>query len=69
MAAINERPDFPTTDQVEKATHEELASWYRFLPSGDTPEQKRIMDRIEKRLKEKGGMTSAVSETIGYGGV
>jgi hypothetical protein len=69
MAATSERPDFPTMDQAEKATHEELASWYRFLPTGDTPEQKKIMDRIEKRLKEMGGITPAVSEKIGYGGV
>jgi hypothetical protein len=32
----HERPDFPTMEQVEKANHEQLARWYRFLPSGDT---------------------------------
>jgi len=27
--------EFPTMDQVEKASHEDLARWYRFLlPSG-----------------------------------
>jgi hypothetical protein len=30
------RPDFPTKEQVEKATHEELGRWFRFLPEGDT---------------------------------
>ncbi len=64
-----DRPDFPTMEQVEKAGHEQLAYWYRFLPSGDTKEQKKIMDRIERRFKEKGGMTPAISEKIGYGGV
>jgi len=34
-----------------------------------TPEQKRIMKRIDQRFKEKGGMTPAVSSKIGYGGV
>lgn len=67
--AENERPDFPTMEQVEKASHEQLAMWFRFLPTGDTPEQKRIMKRIEQRFKEKGGMTPAVSSKIGYGGV
>jgi len=67
--AVNDRPDFPTMEQVEKASHEELARWYRFLPHGDTPEQKKIMKRIDQRFKEKGGMTPAVSSKIGYGGV
>ncbi len=26
--AANNRPDFPTMDQVEKANHEQLAWWY-----------------------------------------
>jgi hypothetical protein len=39
-----DRPDFPTMEQVEKATHEQLARWYRFLPSGDTKEQQKIQD-------------------------
>jgi hypothetical protein len=63
------RPDFPTMEQVEKASHEQLARWYRFLPSGDTPEQKKIMDRLTTRFKEKGGMTPALSDKIGRGGV
>jgi hypothetical protein len=63
------RPDFPTLEQVEKASREELAQWYRFLPVGDTEEQNKIMDRIDERLNEKGGMTAALSKKIGYGGV
>jgi hypothetical protein len=54
--------------QVESASHEELGRWYRFLPSGDSPEQQKIMDRIEKRFKKLGGMTSELSDKIGYGG-
>jgi hypothetical protein len=41
---------------------EQLARWYRFLPTGDTKEQQKIMDRLAQRLKEKGGMTPALSE-------
>jgi len=63
-----DRPDFPTMEQVEKASHEELARWYRFLPSGDSREQQKIADRIEKRFKQLGGMTDALSDKIGYGG-
>lgn len=55
----HDRPDLPTMEQVEKANHEELARWYRFLPSGDTKEQQKIMDRIAELFKRLGGMTPA----------
>ena len=63
-----DRPDFPTMEQVEKAGHEELARWYRFLPSGDTKEQLKIAERIEKRFKHLGGMTPELSDKIGFAG-
>ena len=61
-----DRPDFPTMEQVEKATREQLARWYRFLPSGDTKEQQKIQDRIAERFKELGGMTPELSKKIGF---
>lgn len=64
-----DRPDFPTMDDVEKASYEQLGCWFRFLASGDTPEQKKILDRIEKRFQDFGGMTPEMSDKIGYGGV
>jgi hypothetical protein len=63
-----DRPDFPTLEQVEKASQEQLAKWYRFLPTGNTAEQKKIMDRIAKRFKASGGMTPELSKKIGFGG-
>jgi len=54
----HERPDFPTMEQVEKANHEQLARWYRSLPSGDTKEQQKI-------FKKLGGMTPAMEKKIG----
>ena len=62
----HDRPDFPTMEQVEKANHEQLARWYRFLPSGDTKEQQKIMDRIAERFKRLGGMTPALERKIGF---
>jgi hypothetical protein len=61
-----DRPDFPTMDQVEKASRERLAKWYRFLPSGQTKEQQQIMDRIAERFKQPGGMTPELSKKIGF---
>jgi hypothetical protein len=40
-----DRPDFPTMEQVEKADREQLAKWYRFLPSGDTPISRAIPEK------------------------
>ncbi len=47
---------------------EQLARWYRFLPTGDTKEQQKIMDRIADRFKKAGGMTPALSRKIGHDG-
>jgi hypothetical protein len=59
--------EFPTTDQIEKATLEDLARWYRFLlPTGK--EQQAILDKISERFKKLGGMTPELSKRIGHGG-
>lgn len=55
-------------EDVEKASHEQLGRWYKFLPSGETPEQIRIMHRIAERFEKLGGMTSALEKKIGYDG-
>ena len=72
---MSDRPDFPTMEQVQKASVEELARWYRFLPVGDTKTQRDIMYRITERLKKKGGLdeegslVAALSGKVGHGGV
>jgi hypothetical protein len=63
-----DRPDFPTMEQVEMADREQLARWYRFLPSRDTHEQKKIRDRLAERFKKMGGMKPELSRKIGFGG-
>jgi hypothetical protein len=63
---LDNRPDFPTMAEVEKASREQLAKWYRFLPSGDTKEHQRVQDRIAERFKALGGMTPALSKKIGF---
>jgi len=56
---------FPTIQEVEKADKEQLARWYRFLPSGETPEDQKIMRRIAERFDKLGGMTAQLSKKIG----
>lgn len=64
---MDKRLEFPTTHQVENATHEDLARWYRFLlPS--SKEQQAILDKIAERFKKLGGMTPEISKRIGHGG-
>ena len=64
---MDKRPDFPTLDQVEKASHEQLGRWYRFLLA-ETAEEEKVMDRIAVRFKKLGGMTPDISKRIGHGG-
>ena len=63
-----DRPDFPTMEQVEKTDREQLAKCYRFLPSGDTPEQRNIQHRLAERFQKMGGMRAELSKEIGFGG-
>ena len=67
-SGMHERPDFPTMEQVESASREQLAWWYRFLPSGDTPEQRKIMTKLVERFKAVGGMSPELSKKIGFSG-
>ena len=56
---------FPTIQEVEKADKEQLARWYRFLPSGETAADQKIMKRIAERFEKLGGMTPELSKKIG----
>lgn len=69
---------YPTLEQVEQASHIQLARWHRFLPSPGSraigqdnfqevfAQQAAILDRIEERFKELGGMTPEISKGIGW---
>ena len=72
--------NYPTLDQVAAADHIQLARWHRFLPSPgssaigernqlafDTALAKEcaIMDAIEIRFHELGGMIPELSRCIG----
>ena len=55
----------PTIEEVERANKEQLARWYRFLPSGETAADQKIMKRIAERFDKLGGMTPQLSKKIG----
>jgi len=62
---MGNQPDFPTLEQVEKASKQDLARWYRFL-LGATDEQRKILRRVAQRLDQMGGMTPELSKKIGH---
>jgi hypothetical protein len=64
---MSDRSEFPTIEQVEKASHEQLAKWYRFLLPADN-QQQAILDKVAARFKKMGGMTPELSRKIGHGG-
>jgi len=56
---------FPTMQQVEEASHEQLARWHRFLPSADDHDRP-VQSRIFTRFKEFGFFTPELSKKIGW---
>jgi hypothetical protein len=56
---------FPIIEEVERADKEQLARWYRFLPSGESASDLKIMRRIAERFDKLGGMTPELSKKIG----
>jgi len=72
---------YPTREEVMKASHIQLARWYRFLPSPgmsalDGPRGKfeevmahegEIAGLIKDQLDFCGGITTAVSKAVGWG--
>jgi hypothetical protein len=71
---------YPTMEQVDAASHHQLCSWQRFLPSpgadamGGTYEKFQevmnrealVMTRIVERVKELGGFTPEISKSLGW---
>ena len=71
-------PTYPTMEEVEQADHEQIAKWFRFLPSPGIKSAGRenfqtvldkeveILNKICERLKSFGGMTTKISKRIGW---
>ena len=74
--------NYPTMEEVENASHVQLARWYRFLPSPGAnainnnldgklfeealQEEAKVMERVCERFKSFGGMNSTISKLIGW---
>ena len=63
-------PDFPTKEEVDKASLEQLASWFRFSRATDD-EQRKTLRRVTQRLKalrvlKDGVLDPELSKKIGH---
>ena len=59
--------NYPTISEVDGSTIDQLARWYRFLPSPMNPLQVEIMDKITNVFHDLGGFTPELSKRTGWG--
>lgn len=55
---------FPSMNEVEAATHVELARWWRFLRRPKNEEERIILNRIYDRYEVMGALPPAISREI-----
>ena len=70
--------NYPSIEEVESASHEQICRWYRHLPSpgfrrvgyddfeAAMNREAPIMTRIAERLTEGGGFTPEISKRLGW---
>lgn len=56
--------NYPTREEVEKATIDDLALWHRGLPGPNSSETVSIMGRICDRFDELGGWTNKLVKDV-----
>ena len=62
---------YPTKEEVENASKEQLARWYRFLPSPgennieNIDSEEEILNSILHRFSKLGGWNSYLSKKVG----
>lgn len=58
--------NFPTYEQVEKATDYQLGKWHRFLPVASNELESASLSHIHQRFTALGGWTPALSKDVGW---
>ena len=54
---------FPTLEKVETAEPIQLADWYAVLPFAETESERKIIDRIVRRIADTGFQLPAFHRT------
>ena len=57
---------YPTIEEVDNASREQLAIWFRYLPIGRNEQELEIVNRITERFNESGGWTPKLSKRVGW---
>ena len=57
----------PTLAEVETADRKTICKWWRFLPSGETEEEQKVIQRVCERFHDLGGFTTEISKEVGLG--
>lgn len=60
------RSEFPTIDEIDTATEDQIRTWYRKLPIARNHDELRIVNMVVDRYRKIGGMTSEASKRIGW---
>ncbi len=58
--------DEKTKEKIDKMSQYEMASLWRFSPSGSPYFQGEAGDYFDKVFKEKGGFTPEISKSLGF---
>lgn len=56
----------PSLKEIENASHEQLARWWRFLPSDRYPKGESAGRLKERLFKEYNGITTELSKKMGW---
>lgn len=59
---------YPSLDTVNNASHIQICTWHRFLPSPKDKGELSIINAIYDKFIEGGGMTPSISKEIGWEG-
>ena len=57
---------YPTMEEVNKATRYNVCAWHRFLLSPTSGKQRIILERIEERIIKLGGFSPEISKKLGW---
>ena len=66
MGKVEIKYTYPTLEEVEKANHTQICTWYRFLGFTGGEDERKVMFKIVAKFKLGGGMTPIISKRIGW---
>lgn len=59
---------YPSLDEIQSASHYQLAKWARNLPSPRNVDEKALLDLLLERFRSLGGWDPDLSKKVGWEG-